>query len=74
MSGEFKRDLREALAPYSERVLHITTMVQESTPEELLALQQACASVTTTNCGWYEYRAAKLIEQDVNALLSRNRS
>lgn len=63
----------EALKPFSEHILQMYALVQSSTPDELQSLREACEAVTTTNCGWYEYQAAKQIANDVSWYLTDHR-
>jgi hypothetical protein len=68
------KQYREALKPFSQHVMDMYGKVVSLTDAELEVLRDACESVSTTNCSWDEYRAAKSIKPEVDGEIYRRSS
>lgn len=65
------KEHRTALAPHAAHYNAIVTWVWGATDRELTAARRAAEAVSTSNCGWDEYGAARLMLPEIIAEQTR---
>jgi hypothetical protein len=57
--------VRDALKPFADAYLEMYRMVRELSDEDLALLDGKIGMFTSTNCGWQEYEAIRVIAKEV---------
>jgi hypothetical protein len=63
MADRLTQEQEDILTPFAEMLRLMDKQVRGMGPDELVALEDACAVPTMTNCGFYFYDAAEILRR-----------